>query len=161
MEAAAIPEQFNLTALIDKHLQRDNVADPLVIATRIAEEIPSHHLRPVVAQLLGNAVRLREGEKRRKRLPNTSQKWNDVQRDQESGALDLWRWRIHVPNLGWAFFGDLSLEDVLAVANGYDVRARELQDEGDKFRRVADLMERERAATVRRLNHDTVKEIFA
>lgn len=89
----------------------------------------------------------------RRLAPGTS-RW-----ERAAEELQVYRERIHLGEMGYRALGDCSAADLHAAAQARFRLARDIERRGDQLGRLAHLLEKRNAATVRDLPVETVMEI--
>lgn len=153
--------KFDLNVLIREHIEDSDEADPHVIAAEIVTAVADADLRSALAQCIGAKVRLSAIKRRQDRDVGAPQsaRWGAVRDQQKTGALAIYRWRVHLDG-DWKFFGDCTREDVKTVVADYKRRAVDMADQAQRFKAVAAVMAELDVVTVESVPVERLVEIF-
>lgn len=142
---------FDLKETIREAVRESDSTGPHAIAQQIAESISSRHLRQVVRELMHHAVMevLREGRSQQDFAAASGSGRNGKR---AVGAMTSDPMRMQYPTAsGWKHLGDLTADDCDFIADGYEARAQANATRAKEFRRLAEQMRRDGAATLRDL----------
>jgi hypothetical protein len=143
---------FNINAEVRSALERWKEADPHVIAKRLVARVPEEDLRAVLADVLGDRVRIVIGQKRM-RTSGLGERLAPPSAGLQRGAS---RWQVWSGDLTqrycvdgvWKLLGECSADDCDSLAVDYARRAAEQSALEDKFRRLSARLRASGAATV-------------
>lgn len=141
---------FSLSAAVRAVIDETNIADPRELAAKVAEGVPSKHLRDALAEALATYVRVqftRDREPVPVPVPNRSAKVAALQAHAERWRRVLLD-RVHVGNGCWSLLTDCSYDHLMFMVAERRANAAANLAAADRYAALADLVQHHRVARV-------------
>jgi len=158
--------EFNVRAVIREVVEESGLTDPGEIAAKVAENVPAKALRPVLAEVLRDTVRIAlhsyktwrqpSPEPERDRRPSSG-------RSAKVGAIRDWarvlRQPVAVEGNVWKQFGECSADDLAFLAVDRRENAAESLAAAVRFEKYAAALDEHGAEAVADLSDEVIASI--
>jgi hypothetical protein len=156
-EVLDFPQAYDFATELRAFVLTSELLDSRELAVAFAETVPDTELRRVLADALKDRVAVVKHEIRSAATrPVVGSKWDQVCEAVASGKLDRWIISVGLPEAKLLL--DCTLEDLRAVAEGHLAIAGSHERRANAYGRVAKLLKRAKAKTVRDLPESDVLE---
>lgn len=156
---------FDIRAAVREVIDTTDLTDPGDIALKVAENVPSKHLREVLAAVLRDFVRIEfhAYDRRRPSAEPTTERHPRGPRSAKVGAIRAWarllRKPVAVEANVWKQFGECTLDDLGFLAEDRRRNAAESVAAAERFDKYSAAMAEYGVATVADLPDDVIASI--
>jgi hypothetical protein len=155
-----LPERIDFDSFAREFVRSSDEPNPHALAEALIEVLPAEVLGDALRRCLPLYTReLVRIERQRHPAPgpvvggpSRSPRWEQ--------AAGVFAWRFATGPGEWKFYADFTRDEVLTLIEGYRTRAAENAAHAERHERIARLMQRNKARTVRDLGEEKVAEVF-